>query len=380
MKKLIHTEGRKFMGPDGSEILLHGINMVCKDSSLGHIGNYTGEDLKYLKSLGMNVIRLGIYWESLEPEPGRYDDDYLNKLKKIVELASKEDIYVFLDMHQDLYGAKFEDGAPDWATLDEELEHLRTELWSESYLISPAVQKSFDNFWSNKPASDGVGLMDHFAMAWQHVAGFFADNPYVIGYDLFNEPFPGSRAAAILPVIGELMEKLENGTAGYEDLFKGVSEIEKMSGPFEEEVLNPFYEKMAEAVREKDPECILFLETNYFSNASVPTHVRPVLKNGQPVKNQALAPHGYDIFVDTDMYESTDNSRVDLIFKTHFEIAKALDMPMLVGEWGCYPDAVPVQIEQAKHILGNFKRLGISDTYFDFSHLYGNPVTEALKR
>lgn len=379
MKK-IYTEGRDFYTENGEQIILHGINMVCKDRARNHIGEYTLKDFDYLKSLGMNVIRLGIFWESVEPKPGVYDDDYLDRVNEIVQKAASREIYVYLDMHQDLFGAKFEDGAPDWAVLDDGAEHVRTDLWSESYLLSPAVQTAFDSFWSNRTAADGVGLTDHFIAAWKHVAGHFADNPYVIGYDLFNEPFPGSSAAAVLPVIGEVMAKLEAQAATELDLMSAISAIEKTSGKFEEEKLNPFYAKIVPAVREADPECLIFLETNYFSNAAVPTHVHPVTVGGQVLKNQVFAPHGYDIFVDTDKYEETDNSRVDLIFATHAQIAEAMNLPMLVGEWGCYPEANDIQVEQAAHICGLFEEMGASDTYFDFSHIYGNKVAGALKR
>jgi len=379
VNKKIHAEGRSLVDETGKEVILHGINMVCKDRSVNHIGDYQAEDFKYLKSLGMNVIRLGIFWESVEPEPGKYDDEYLKQVENIVSLAAKEEIYVFLDMHQDLFGAKFEDGAPDWAVLDEGLEHIRTELWSESYLLSPAVQKAFDNFWDNKAVEDGIGVNDHFVAAWKHVAEYFAANPYVIGYDLFNEPFPGSSAQEILPIIGGIMEKLEKGEADESALFSAIGEIEKVSGKFEEEKLNPFYEKAVKIIRQADPECLIMLEANYFSNAAVPSHVRPVTLEGEVLKNQVYAPHGYDIFVDTDQYEETDNGRVDLIFATHAAVAEALNLPMLVGEWGCYPNANDAQKEQAAHLCELFASLNASDTYFDFSHIYGNKVAEALK-
>lgn len=59
----------------------------------------------------------------MEPQPGVYDDAYLGRVKEVVEQAEKYGIYVFLDMHQDLYSVKFIDGAPVWATLDEGLPH-----------------------------------------------------------------------------------------------------------------------------------------------------------------------------------------------------------------------------------------------------------------
>ena len=146
-KKPITTDGKLFKDLQGRHILLHGINMVCKEIETNHIGNYTDEDFFNLKKWGFNVIRLGIFWDSVEPLPGIYDDQYLLQIDKLITLAAKNDIYVFLDMHQDLFSCKYADGAPEWATLIDGMEHIATDLWSESYLISPAVQTAFDNFW-----------------------------------------------------------------------------------------------------------------------------------------------------------------------------------------------------------------------------------------
>jgi len=35
-------------------------------------------------------------------------------------------------------------------------------------------------------------LRDKFANYWAKVASEFADNPYVLGFELLNEPFPGN--------------------------------------------------------------------------------------------------------------------------------------------------------------------------------------------
>lgn len=378
--KEIRIQERNFVNKENSPVILKGVNMVCKDQSLNHIGAYTADDFKFLKGLGINVIRLGIFWESIEPAPGIFDDNYLEKIDSVINMAKSEGICVFLDMHQDLFSSIFEDGAPKWATLTDGAEHVRTELWSESYLLSPAVQKAFDNFWGNTLLADGIGLMDHFVKAWEHVAKRYSDEPYVIGYDFFNEPFPGSSAVDILPVIGEIMEKLSAGTADEASIFNALQTIETITAPFDEKVLNPFYDKIIKAVRKYDPESIAFLENDYFGNAAVPCHVAPAKEKDQVLKNQAFAPHGYDIFVDTDHYDDPDTSRVDLIFSRHFETAARLSLPMLVGEWGCYPDASEVQLNQFKHLKALFSSFEASDTYFDFEQVKAQPkLSECMK-
>ena len=43
-----------------------------------------------------------------------------------------------------------------------------------------------------RPGPGGVGLQDRYAAAWRHVAERFRDDPNVLGYDLLNEPWPGT--------------------------------------------------------------------------------------------------------------------------------------------------------------------------------------------
>src|SRR5690625_7193003 len=98
------------------------------------------ELFRVFRDEGINVLRLGIIWDGLEPEPGQYNEAYLKEIDKRIEWAAKNNLYVFLDMHQDLFSVKYGDGAPEWATLDEDLPHVTGDVWSDAYLMSPAVQ------------------------------------------------------------------------------------------------------------------------------------------------------------------------------------------------------------------------------------------------
>ena len=165
------------------------------------------EDFKKISDWGFNVIRLGIIWDGLEPEPGVYNDSMFQCLDERIGWAGENGLYVILDMHQDLYSVQFSDGAPDWATLTDDQPHYTGAVWSDAYLISPAVQTAFDNFWNNTPASDGVGIQDHYANLWKYIAERYADEPAVIGYDLMNEPFIGIEASNFFPaMVGYLFD------------------------------------------------------------------------------------------------------------------------------------------------------------------------------
>jgi endoglycosylceramidase len=76
---------------------------------------------------------------------------------------------------------------------DDGLAAVPQEGFPGNYLAMPALQRAYDHFWQDSPGPGGPGLQDRYAAAWRHVATFFKGNPYVMGDDLFNEPWPGSQ-------------------------------------------------------------------------------------------------------------------------------------------------------------------------------------------
>ena len=60
--------------------------------------------MKQLKNLGFNLIRLVMMWEGIQPDsPYEVDEEYLEYIEYIVKKANEHNIYVLLDMHQDLF-------------------------------------------------------------------------------------------------------------------------------------------------------------------------------------------------------------------------------------------------------------------------------------
>jgi endoglycosylceramidase len=133
-----------------------------------------------------------VIWKALEPAPGVFNDNYLASIESTVNMLGSHGIVSLLDFHQDMYNEKFQgEGAPDWA-VDDNGDWLFPLLgFSANYFLLPALMAAYDNFWNNTAVA-GAGLQDWYAGAWQHVAAYFKGNPYVLGYDLFNEPSPGS--------------------------------------------------------------------------------------------------------------------------------------------------------------------------------------------
>ena len=392
----ISVKDQKFIDAEGRQIILHGVNVVNKNSKVNYLGDETIEDFAKMHQWGFNCIRLGIIWDGLEPGPGVYDEQYLKGIDERIKWAKENDLYVILDMHQDLYSVLFSDGAPEWATItDGHVFEKSQSVWSDAYFTSHAVQTAWDNFWANTPASDGVGIQDHYAKTWQHVAKRYSSEATIVGYDIMNEPFLGSEAIQIFPTMlskgAELLSQIPgSGNPSVKELaykwitHEGRFEILQVLGDtalykqivdatfpiyseFEKTKLMGMYNKVAQAIREVDKKHILFLETTMGSNIGVYTSIEPILdKEGNRDPLQAYAPHGYDLVTDTKFVASPSFDRIQFIFKRHYETSQRLNMPTIVDEWGAYGNYKNT-LPAAQNVVQQFEKYLFSDTYWDYS-------------
>jgi len=394
----ISVLGEKFVDSYGRQVIFNGINLVNKDPAADYIDTHSEQTFDLFRKWGFNCVRLGVIWAGVEPEPGKYDEKYLDTVQKEVDWAARNGLYVILDMHQDLYGVHFVgkggDGAPEWATLADNLPDSGGEVWSDSYFFSLAVQKAFDNFWANAPCADGVGVQDHYARMWQHVAKRFATNKAVIGFDIMNEPFYGTPGKHILSLIlkeyaklfaeetGKVLSEKElsniwsddeqrtEALASLQNSEKYARAIDAATEPcqqFDKTSLQSMYQRVADAIREVDTTHILFIEHSYLENMGISSGIEPVKgKNDKPDPLVAYAAHGYDPLVDTKKYHGESNSRVKLIFSRIDSTAQRINLPLLVGEWGAFSGSLGDMTSSARFIVSLFERFGLSDTYWAY--------------
>lgn len=185
--------GRWVTDASGRVVVMHGANLVYKVAPFYPAASPFGPgDAAFLRSVGFNAVRVGVLWEALEPSPGAYDSAYLNHIADTVNLLRRYGIVSILDFHQDQYNEQFEgEGFPAWSVQDDGLANPAVPF-PAGYETNPAVQRAFENFWADKPGPGGVGLQERYAAAWAHVAARFRGNRSVLGYEIMNEPFPGS--------------------------------------------------------------------------------------------------------------------------------------------------------------------------------------------
>ena len=161
--------------------------------------------------LGFDVVRLGMTWKGLEPgtappndpaictpgaphDPGQFNqavlDRYLGNLTRTVDILGRFHIYTLLDMHQDVYNEMFDgEGAPDWAVCTDGAPNAEAPgRWSQNYGTA-AAGAAYRHFWTNDVRGDLQGEYDR---VWAAVTSHFHGNPWVVGYDPFNEPFSTS--------------------------------------------------------------------------------------------------------------------------------------------------------------------------------------------
>ncbi len=192
-------EGHWLTDARGRVVILHGVNMVYKtDSYAPEDTGFGADDARFLRKHGFNTVRLGVIYKGLEPDPpgadGKpvYRRGYLRSLARSERVLAKRKIFTLIDFHQDLYNERFQgEGWPDWQTLDDGVPSEPKQGFPANYIVNAGLQRAFDNFWANTPAA-GIGLQDAYARAWRRVALEFRHDPYVFGYDLINEPWPGS--------------------------------------------------------------------------------------------------------------------------------------------------------------------------------------------
>jgi endoglycosylceramidase len=241
--------GRFITDAQGRVFVSHGVNLVYKvppyEPSVSGFGE---DDAAFLAREGFNSVRLGVIYKAVEPQPGVYDDAYLAKIAQTAALLERHGVAPLLDFHQDMYNERFQgEGWPDWAVLDDGLPAQPQEGFPGNYLVQPAVNRAFDNFWANAAGPGGIGIGDRYAAAWEHVASRFAGDAGVLGYDLLNEPWPGT---------------------GWQQCANPAGCPAFDQGPFA-----AFYARTLKALRAGDPQHLAFYEPNVIFNDGADTQL-----------------------------------------------------------------------------------------------------------
>ena len=413
MEQII-AKGRSLVDSYGRERIFNGMNVCDKGRYVPEADKRVYGELwkkgtaKQLKQGGIELIRLGFVWDAVEPEMGRYNDAFLDELKVILDECAEAGVYAYLDMHQDLYGGYGEvagDGAPGWAAITGKYKFRKpVAVWAEGYFWGKAVHTAFDNFWNNTNLC-GKGIQDRYVDMWCHVAMKLGSHEAVIGFDVMNEPFPGSDGGVVFrKIICKLVSttifdksislakliKLALNSAerpkvldfyGGEQLRKITSVADGLIKNFDLKKYSPFLNRTTKAIRKINTDKMMFMENSYYSNLGIPYSCPVPEVDGKKDEKVVFAPHAYDFMVDTPEYKYANNGRVKSIFDEHKRSQERLDVPLIVGEWGGFTDGNE-WFHHIKFLLELFDSNKWSHTYWAFFNglLESELFNEVLKR
>jgi endoglycosylceramidase len=277
----LHVRGRFLVDPQGRVVILHGLFAVWKQPPYFPAGtdnpadpstpSFTNADADEVRSLGLDGVRLSWYWEGLEPTQGAYSRPYLNGIAGAEAKFATRHVYVVLDAHQDQYDQLFgnEPGFPLWSAITDG-QPVAPASTAPGYsgwkfplgYFHPSTALAFGNLYANR-AVGGEGIRTAFANAWQVIVRRFLHDPMVAGYDLINEPFPGTTSVSS-PIDGSC-----SSTPGCPS--------------FNLNTLEPFQVAVARAIRRLDRTRAVFFEPTFFFNGGVPTQFSAPPKAVRPV-------------------------------------------------------------------------------------------------
>ena len=247
----LHPEGRWFRDARGRAVILHGLFAVWKgvpyyppdDATIPN--GFTDADADRFAALGFDAVRLAWFWRGLEPTKGAFDPAYLEGIAAVQDKLSKRGVFTVLDSHQDGYGDRFNGlGIPDYATFDDGLPFDTSTRFPLNY-FQPGTSRAFDNLYANRG-----GSWLYYGRAWQTVIRRLGGDPQLVGYDLMNEPWPGT---------------------GFTDC------VAPAGCPARDPVvIQPFLEGLARAIRQVDTVRPVFYEpTIFFNQGAVNGYVKP---------------------------------------------------------------------------------------------------------
>ena len=346
---------------DGRYSIFHGVNVVVKlppfipdTEKFDPYFSFTDEDITILKRLGINLVRLGIIWESIEYAEGEYNSTHLEKMSTIVSKLEENEITVIIDAHQDMFSRLFcGEGAPkfyaenmtyaidcktniisrlfglfsaciplntnNWRYNEEGLPEIEDCIAGSfiDYHKSPELMSIYDSFFKNEN-----GVLDAFVNFWKFLAKKFKGRKNVLGYDLWNEPWASN-----------LWTDLKSLIPGYVD----------------NHILIDFYSKIDAGIAEIDPDYTMLFEPipfpdtlPLFGGQALGTFTQTPVNN--TIRKQIFNVHSYCCAADQNACKDGEPKMSDATgmcaefhdrkLKKNKQQANDIGVPIIVTEFG----------------------------------------------
>lgn len=263
-------EGRWFTDDEGRVLFFRGFVWPYKrEPWLIDAAGVGEDDAQFVADEGFNLMQVRFTYQGLEPEPGRYDGAYMDRVVGLVKQLTSRGVRVFIQANQGGWGPEVGGhGFPPWATYTGGRPNPDVPF-GFNYILNPALNKAFDNFWANRTSPRGDGLQDGFAEAVAELGRRLADDPLFLGVDVLNEPWLGSVWPTCFPV-GRV------NPAGCRK--------------FDRTKLKPFYERFIDTVRPAMPRQMILYEPTPTFDLGIPTGLDDI---GGGDGNVGFAFHAY---------------------------------------------------------------------------------------
>ncbi|TEB18124.1 glycoside hydrolase family 5 protein [Coprinellus micaceus] len=234
------------------------------DKFLEHF--FAEPDAIFFKSLGLNCIRIAVNYHHFEDDdkPRVLRTDAFRQLDRAISVCAKHSIYTVIDMHT----------APGGQ--------------SGGWHADGGIH--YGSFWRHKD------FQDRFTWLWEQIATHYKGNPWVVGYNLLNEPAdPHPQQAGLMGI----------------------------------------YDRLHNAIRAIDENHIIFLDGNTFATdfTKFPEDA------GTRWRNTAYSIHDYAVygFPNTPEPYTGSDAQKERMFKTYQRKRQWMDERGLCvwnGEWG----------------------------------------------
>jgi len=286
----LRAEGNYFKDSKGRVVLLRGVNATGDAKVPPFRTLIDASKLDPLPGWGINTVRLLFTWEAFEPTRCNYDNSYLDYYEQVVNAAEARGLNVIVDFHQDAYSRYSLNGCgegfPSWAVhssigLKTPKNDSSCSGWGANMIFDGSHHATWSEFHK-----DSEGAKTRYVAMVKAVADRMSQHRNVIGYELINEPW---------------------GT---------------------DTELKNFYEAVGAAIRDRDPERILFVPPHALVSSGTPDNNIPRVS----FNNIVYSPHFYDGSVVTLglWFGNSPAGSLDKMLKK----AKSWNAPMLLGEYG----------------------------------------------
>lgn len=294
-----YQDSNVFQDSYGRTLILHGASLYTNDEPGGYTRYNSNGAKRLINDWGLNSVRMFWNWNAIEPDSAVFAPDKLEALVRVVENFTNEGVFVVLAVNGTATSSQ----------------HLITGTWQAPAgkavnnpdlpgALNPAVQESMRRFWDYK---NYAYLQDEFIKAGKYLANRLKSNPYVLGYDILNEPWGDGLVSTVLNV------------------------------NLESQLLPALYQRYITMMRETENDKYIFFEPGVLFNikeiASFQTKLPVINDIRSGVKRLAFAPHCYLANERTNTIKNSYDSYLGILKKNYTAIQQKQQVPIYIGEW-----------------------------------------------